>query len=248
MFSRISSIGLVCAIAVVSTAQDAVHDRIRGQKRNNIPKVSESQAADLTLTLAETSVRPIQVWVRTAGTIDSTKKVLSAYLSSPAADLVKVGQRVRSFPPDSKSSMYQAYVTRVAPQRDRTLVEATLSANSRLDSPYYVMEIVVDRGQFLSIPNEAIIEEGSKHIVYVPGSQQGQYLPREVRTGIQGELYTQVLDGLREGEQVVTFGSFFIDAEFKLKGSGEPPPAADMSGMDHSGMSGKSAPDDQHAH
>ena len=35
--------------------------------------------------------------------------------------------------------------------------------------------------------------------------------------GIQGELYTQVLDGLSDGDQVVTLGSFFIDAEQKLK-------------------------------
>ena len=80
------------------------------------------------------------------------------------------------------------------------------------------MEIVVDRGQFLSVPNEAIIEEGDKHIVYV--QQGGEYVPKEVRTGIQGELYTQVLEGLQANMPVVTFGSFFIDAEHKLKGTG----------------------------
>jgi hypothetical protein len=32
-------------------------------------------------------------------------------------------------------------------------------------------------------------------------------------------LFTQVIDGLKSGEQVVTIGSFFIDAEHKLKGS-----------------------------
>jgi hypothetical protein len=36
---------------------------------------------------------------------------------------------------------------------------------------------------------------------------------------MRGELFTQVLDGLTPGEQVVTTGSFFIDAEHKLKGS-----------------------------
>jgi len=55
-------------------------------------------------------------------------------------------------------------------------------------------------------------------VVYVlqPG---GAYAPREVSTGVQGELFTQVTDGLKAGEQVVTIGSFFIDAEHKLKGS-----------------------------
>jgi multidrug efflux pump subunit AcrA (membrane-fusion protein) len=54
--------------------------------------------------------------------------------------------------------------------------------------------------------------------VYVQ-QQPGQYRPVAIQTGIQGELYTQVLDGLVDGAQVVTFGSFFIDAERKLKGN-----------------------------
>jgi len=81
----------------------------------------------------------------------------------------------------------------------------------------YVMEIVVERGPFLSVPNEAIIEEGDTRVVYI---QQGtRYVPREIHAGIQGELYTQVIDGVNDGDQVVTFGSFFIDAEHKLKGT-----------------------------
>jgi multidrug efflux pump subunit AcrA (membrane-fusion protein) len=118
--------------------------------------------------------------------------------------------------------MYQAWVTRVFRQGGRVMVEAKLAANGRVDSRYYVMEIVVDRGQFLSIPNEAIIEEGDKQIVYVQ-QQPGQYTPHEIQTGIQGELYTQVLKGLNEGDQVVTFGSFFIDSEYKLKGTEQAP-------------------------
>ena len=39
-----------------------------------------------------------------------------------------------------------------------------------------------------------------------------------IEPGVQGELYTQILDGVTEGEQVVTLGSFFVDADRKLKG------------------------------
>ena len=58
------------------------------------------------------------------------------------------------------------------------------------------MEIVVERGPFLSVPNEAIIEEGDRHVVYVQ-QQAGQYVPAEIHTGIQGELYTQVVERRR---------------------------------------------------
>jgi len=82
----------------------------------------------------------------------------------------------------------------------------------------------VERGPLLSVPNEAIIEEGDAQVVYVQ-KQPGQFAPREIHTGIQGELYTEVVDGVLDGEEVVTFGSFFIDAEHKLKGTepGTPP-------------------------
>jgi len=131
---------------------------------------------------------------------------------------VKVGQRVRAFPPSAKSSMYQAYITRVTPRAGGADIAATLTASGRQNTTHYVMEIVVERGPFLTVPNEAIIEEGDTHIVYVQ-TQPGQYVPAEIHTGIQGELFTQVLDGVNDEAQVVTFGSFFIDAEHKLKGT-----------------------------
>jgi len=178
--------------------------------------VSKSQAIELTLTLTEVSIRPVQTWVRTAGTIDRTGRILTAYLDPSEASLVKVGQRVRAFPPDSKSSMYQAWITRIIPQGGRAMMEATLTAAGRDNSPHYVMEIIVELGRFLSVPNEAILEEGDKQVVYVQ-QQPGHYLPKEIHTGIQGELYTQVMQGVTAGDQVVTFGSFFIDSEYKLK-------------------------------
>ena len=114
--------------------------------------------------------------------------------------------------------MYQAFVTRVVPRPGGTAVEASLTSSGRPNTTVYVLEIVVEQGPFLSVPNEAIIEEEDTHIVYVQ-QQPGQYVPQEIHTGLQGELYTHVLAGVKDGDQVVTFGSFFIDAEHKLKGT-----------------------------
>jgi hypothetical protein len=186
--------------------------------------ITQSQAEALTLTVGAVMSRPVQSWIRAAGTIDKSNKVLSASLSDAAALDIKVGQRVRAFSASSKSSMYQAFVTRVNRRGGNVDVDATLASSGRLNTPVYVMEIVVERGPFLSVPNEAIIEEGNTHIVYVRQGE-AQYVPREIHTGIQGELYTQVLDGVSEGDQVVTFGSFFIDAEHKLKGTDRGPQA-----------------------
>ena len=214
----------ICFLLSLSIA-NAVHaqgvrDHTRPSNTRNNTVLSDAQAAAVTLTLNSVSVRPIQVWVRTAGRMDKTGKVLTGYVYPPEADLLKTGQRVRTFSPESKSSMYQARVTKITPQSGRVLVQVTLSGVGHGNSPNYVMEIVTERGEFLSIPNEAIIEEGTKQVVYVQ-RQPGQYLPQDVQTGVQGELYTAIQGGLKEGEQVVTFGSFFIDSEYKLKFTGQ---------------------------
>lgn len=114
--------------------------------------------------------------------------------------------------------MYQARISQVVPQGDRVAVRATLVGSGHEDSPRYILEIVTEGVEFLSVPNEAIIETGGKQIVYVQ-QPDGGYAPRDIRAGVQGELFTQILDGLKPGEQVVTIGSFFIDAEHRLKGS-----------------------------
>lgn len=194
----------------------------RRQERDRHPDrdtaINESQATELTLTLTEVAVRPIQIWVRTAGTIDNARRTISASLSRSEGVRVRVGQRVRAFPPESKSSMYQARIASVIADGDRIRIRAILAGEGREGSRRYVLEIVTEDGDHLSVPNEAIIETGDRRLVYVQDSP-GHYVPREITPGIQGELYTQVLDGLTPGEQVVTFGSFFIDAEHKLKGS-----------------------------
>jgi hypothetical protein len=216
----VGSVLLITLFSCFTAAQD-VRSRTR-PKPNLSTSVDEKQAVDLTLTLSKAAVRPVQTWIRTAGKIDKAAKTLIGYVYPPDSGLIQVGQRVRAFSPESKSSMYQARVTRVVPQGSKAMVEATLSSNARQESTNYILEIVVDRGEFLSVPNEAIIEEGDKHIVYLQ-HHPGMYVPQEIHTGVQGELYTQVLHGLSEGDQVVTIGSFFIDSEYKLKSSGENP-------------------------
>ena len=211
---------IACAVGWPAAQDVRQHTRLAGPKST---AVNESQAAALTLTVSAVTPRLIQTWVRTAGTIDKTGKVLAASISGPEAALVKVGQRVRAFPPSAKSSMYQAYVTRVTPRPGGVDVDASLTAFGRQNATHYVMEIVVERGPFLAIPNEAIIEEGNRRVVYIQRAA-GQFVPQEIQTGIQGELLTEITGGLNDGDQVVTFGSFFIDAEHKLKSTDTGPP------------------------
>ena len=210
----------VCAIVVVigiaAESLDGQRERTRPRPRGQTT-VSESQASELTLTLTEVAVRPIQVWVRTAGVIDDARRTVTADVMTADSGLVKVGQRVRAFSPESRSRMHQATVSAVTPVAGGVTVRATLLGPPLEASRHFVLEIVTEDEEFLSVPNEAIIEAGGTQVVYVEEGG-GDYAPRAIAVGVQGELYTQVLNGLTAGEQVVTIGSFFIDAEHKLKG------------------------------
>ena len=192
---------------------------IRERTRPNYPTgttLTDSQASDLTLTLTTATAQQIQTWVRTSGEIDESRRIITAHVYAPEAELIRVGQRVRGFSLESRSSMHQGKVSRVLPEADRVTVEVTLANTVHPDSTHYLLEIVVDRGTFLAVPNEALIDEGDRQVVYVQ-RHPGHYEPQDVHVGLQGELYTQVLHGVAEGDEIVTLGSFFIDAEYKLK-------------------------------
>ena len=211
----IASLTAVLAVFVSPASPQSIRDRIR-LSRDKLTPITEAQANELTLTLNDAAIRPIQIWVRTAGVIDA-HRIITATVPAHEAGHVKVGQRVKAFPPESRSSMFQAKITRVVSEGGTTSVSAVLSGPGHDGSSRYILEIVTEPIEALSVPNEAIIESDGKHVVYVE-AEKGRYVPREIRPGIQGELYTQVLDGLTAGQQVVTFGSFFIDADHKLKG------------------------------
>lgn len=235
---RRSSDGLTCLLVVyylvVSTpAHAGVRDHTRPDVVNRSTSITESQAAELTLTLNEATMRQVQTWIRTAGTLDETGKVVVAHVRSPDGDLVQVGQRVRGFPVTYRTQVREGDVTKVAEQGGDARVQVTFHDEKKYDDRRYLLDIIVEQGPFLSIPNVAIIEEGDGHVVYVQ-NKPGEYERRMVEIGTQGELYTQVLEGVKEGEQVVSIGSFFVDAEHKLKNDMA---GAGMAGMDMSGMS-----------
>jgi Cu(I)/Ag(I) efflux system membrane fusion protein len=179
--------------------------------------VTETQATELTLTYTAVEVRPIQDWVRSAAVMGRDGQTLSARLPGSVAGRIVAGQRARAFPVNSRSSMYQARIVSVTSGADGLRVEAQLAGVAHERLAEYVLEIVVDTGQYLSIPNEAILEEDGGQVVYVSDGAGG-FEQRHIESGVQGERYTQVLKGLQSGEQVVTTGSFFVDAEYRMKG------------------------------
>ena len=70
--------------------------------------------------------------------------------------------------------------------------------------------------QGLAVPDSAVIDSGTRQVVLVQRGE-GLFEPREVRLGMRSDGYSEVLQGLSEGENVVVRANFLIDAESNLK-------------------------------
>ena len=80
------------------------------------------------------------------------------------------------------------------------------------------------RDEVLSVPESAVIDTGSRKVVYVE-SEPGVFEGRVVVLGTRiGDRYP-VLDGLAPGETVAAAGAFLIDAESRLNPGSAPVPA-----------------------
>jgi Cu(I)/Ag(I) efflux system membrane fusion protein len=81
---------------------------------------------------------------------------------------------------------------------------------------YANVELRVSLGTKLAIPQEAIIESGQKQVVFLHHGG-GKLEPRLIKTGVKAGEWSEVLEGLKEGEHVVTSANFLIDSESRLK-------------------------------
>lgn len=84
----------------------------------------------------------------------------------------------------------------------------------------------------LVVPAEAVIRTGTRAVAFVRLAS-GAFEPRELSLGADLGDQIEVVQGLKEGEQVVASGQFLVDSEARLKSvlsgmavAGQPAPAA----------------------
>ncbi len=79
------------------------------------------------------------------------------------------------------------------------------------------VEIGINLGSRLAVPSEAVIDTGVRQIAYVDKGD-GQFEPREVKTGLKIDDLVEVTAGIKAGEKVASSANFLIDSEAQLKG------------------------------
>ncbi|MBL0059451.1 MAG: efflux RND transporter periplasmic adaptor subunit [Elusimicrobia bacterium] len=146
------------------------------------------------------------------------------------AGLVKPGQSVDFTSPALSNQEVMGRVEsldRVVDPATRTIrarVRVTAGAEELRPEMYLEAVIHVGLGKRLALPKEALIDTGTRRLVYVK-TEPGHYVPKTVTVGREAEEDFEVLSGLSEGDEVVASGQFLIDSESRLK--------AVVSGADH---------------
>nr|WP_223996818.1 efflux RND transporter periplasmic adaptor subunit [Burkholderia gladioli] len=136
---------------------------------------------------------------------------------------VRPGMAVDATPAADASRHIQGRLREILPGIDTG--SRTLQARVELDNrslaltPGMLMRVRVDGGAThsrLVVPSEAVIVTGKRSVVIVRDAD-GKLRPATVSVGRDLGDFTEVLDGLGEGEMVVASGQFLIDSEASLK-------------------------------
>lgn len=128
-------------------------------------------------------------------------------------------------PFDTKIKL-SAAITYISPD-----IEAeTRTAKARIEvenkglslKPGMYVNVIMNKhlGESIVIPDDAVIDTGTRKIVFVK-VKQTHFEPRDVKVGPRIEGQFTILSGLKAGEEVVSSAHFFLDAESKLRAATE---------------------------
>lgn len=80
---------------------------------------------------------------------------------------------------------------------------------------YGNVTVHTDAVHTLVVPKEAVLETGLRQLVFLDRGQ-GRYEPASVKLGRRSQDDVEVLEGLTEGDRIVTSANFLLDAESRL--------------------------------
>jgi Cu(I)/Ag(I) efflux system membrane fusion protein/cobalt-zinc-cadmium efflux system membrane fusion protein len=140
--------------------------------------------------------------------------------------LVRVGQSAavtfESYP-DERFTGRITYIYPFVAAETRTAKVRLQLANGRgrlRPGMFATVQLTAPAASAVIVPTDAVLDSGAEQIVFV--AQGGGFFdPRRVRTGRRTGDTIEVVDGLKEGEEVATGATFFIDSESQLRAAAQ---------------------------
>ncbi len=137
---------------------------------------------------------------------------------------VKVGQKAKIILPYVGSEPIESEVSYIYPFIEPKT--RTVKARFDIDNPGFTLkpDMYVNVRletepvrNVLTVPAEAVLHSGEKQTVFVVLGD-GKFEPRQVKTGVQSESGDiEIVQGLLDGDHVVTSAQFMLDSESKLR-------------------------------
>jgi membrane fusion protein, copper/silver efflux system len=116
---------------------------------------------------------------------------------------------------------YRGRVTFIHPGVDsttRTLTARAEVANrdGRLRPGMFVTaRLGTASAQRLTVPLAAVLPTGTRQLVFV-NRGDGQFVPREVQTGLRSDSLVEIVSGVKPGDEVVASATYLLDSETNL--------------------------------
>lgn len=149
---------------------------------------------------------------------------VQAEVPESQAAYVQPGVTVNAIAQAIPGQVFEGRVQTVLPQvnaNSRTVLARLVLNNpgNKLLPGMFVQTRFMDtsRPETLIVPSEAVIQTGRRAVVMLAG-EDGRFSPVEIKTGIEYGGQTEVLAGLKAGQEVVLSGQFLIDSEASLRG------------------------------
>jgi len=143
------------------------------------------------------------------------------------APAYKLGQPVEVRVPAYPDKVFKGHVTNIG-----SIIDANSHrqlVRSEIDDPEHLLRSgmyasfvirVGDAARSLAVPSEGVAREGDGSMSVWVTSDNRHFLKRTVTTGIRQDNWVQIIDGLREGETVVTDGAVFLSNKLLLGDAG----------------------------
>jgi len=173
---------------------------------HNVVEGMQAKAGDVLFRIADLS----QVWVL-------------ADVAERDLGLIAPGQTVAVIPRGYPGRTFAGKINLIYP----VLNKETRTARVRIElanpegilRPNMYTDAVIESGgdsPALAVPESAVINSGARQIV-IRDKGDARFEPRPVRTGVRGNGYVEIKEGISEGDKVVTAANFLIDAESNLR-------------------------------
>jgi len=147
---------------------------------------------------------------------------LDAWVFESDLPLMKPGLQAAVTFPNLGNKTFTAPITflypHIDPQTRRGRVRLELDNPEHLLRPDMWASVVIQipLGEKVLIPASAVIDTGQRFVAFVDGEDE-HLQPRELKVGFKTDDYYEVLEGVKEGENVVTRALFLVDSESQLK-------------------------------